>query len=205
MRFLWLLLPFTSFAADIPAGSHVLLRLQNTVTSRTAQPGDFVYLQTVSPIAAEGGIVVPVGSHVQGIVVEVNRSGRVKGRAEMAIRLETLTLATGRQYKFEPRVASIEDASTGQRVIDRENTMQQGSSNGRDLARIAILTGGGAWIGAIAGRTRGGFSGAQGAGIGAGAGAAVGLATALLTRGRELELRQGTSLDVVFDQPVTLQ
>jgi len=41
-----------------------------------------------------------------------------------------------------------------------------------------------------------------GAGIGAGAGGAVGLASVLLTRGREVELRQGSTIDVIFDHPV---
>ena len=43
------------------------------------------------------------------------------------------------------------------------------------------------------------------AGVGAGAGAAVGLATALLTRGKDVELRQGATMDVAFDHPIDLQ
>jgi hypothetical protein len=66
-------------------------------------------------------------------------------------------------------------------------------------ARIAILAGSGGALGAIVDQ------GARGAGIGAGAGAAVGLAAVLLTRGREVELWQGTALDVVFDRPVALE
>jgi hypothetical protein len=84
-------------------------------------------------------------------------------------------------------------------VVGRENSFQEGSTHGQDAARIAILAGSGASIGAIVDRS------ARGAGIGAGAGAAVGLATVLLTRGREVELRQGTSLDVIFDRPVALE
>jgi len=45
----------------------------------------------------------------------------------------------------------------------------------------------------------------KGAGIGAGVGSAVGLATVLLTRGKEVELRQGTTLDVVFGRPVAIE
>ncbi|PYU13152.1 MAG: hypothetical protein DMG29_12575 [Acidobacteria bacterium] len=56
----------------------------------------------------------------------------------------------------------------------------------------------GAGIGAIAGRS------AKGAGIGAGVGAAVGLATVLLTRGPELELPRGTTLDVSLDRALYL-
>ncbi|MEO5924016.1 MAG: hypothetical protein ABIR70_09335 [Bryobacteraceae bacterium] len=200
-----LLLSVTAFAADIPSGAHVLLRMQNTVNSRTAQPGDFVYLQTATPIAAGGSVIVPLGSFVQGVVVDVNRAGRVKGRADLSIRLETLTLASGQQFKFEPRVASLEGDAGGQKVEGNENKVKQGSGTGRDAGRVAILAGSGAALGAMVSRTAGNGNILRGAGIGAGAGAVVGLASTLLTRGRDVELRQGASLDVVFDQPVALQ
>jgi type IV secretion system protein VirB10 len=206
MKALICLLAATSaFAADIPAGSHVLLRMQNSINSRTAKPGDRVYLQTATPVSVEGGVAVPVGSYVQGVVAEVNRGGRVKGRAELAIALESLTLASGRQYKFGPRVASLDGDPGGQRVVDQENTVQQGADTGRDVARIAFLTGTGTWIGALSSRWSRGSSVGKGVGIGAGAGAAVGLATTLLTRGRDVDLRQGSSLDVVFDSAVPLE
>ena len=61
------------------------------------------------------------------------------------------------------------------------------------------MAGSGAAIGGMADRSW------KGAGIGAGVGSAVGLATVLLTRGSEVELRQGTTLDIIFDRPVTLE
>src|ERR1700704_7031871 len=85
-----------ALAADIPQGAHVLLRMENSINPRTAQEGDFVYLRTASPIAADGQIVVPVGSYVQGVISHTKRSGRVSGRAELGIRLDTLTLAGGK-------------------------------------------------------------------------------------------------------------
>src|ERR1051326_8670280 len=91
-----LLLPLAAFAADIPQGSHLLLRMVNSVSTRTAQPGDQVYLRTASPIAVDGQIIVPVESYVTGTVSQSRRSGRVSGRAEMAIRLDTLMLPGGK-------------------------------------------------------------------------------------------------------------
>jgi hypothetical protein len=77
--------------------------------------------------------------------------------------------------------------------------VEQAPTVGKDAARIAILTGTGASIGGIADRSW------TGAGIGAAAGSAVGLATVLLTRGKEVELRQGSTLDVVFDRPIVIE
>jgi hypothetical protein len=186
-------------AAEIPQGAHVLLRMENSLSTRTAQTGDYVYLRTAVPIASAGEIAVPAGSYVQGVVSDAKRSGRVKGRAQLAIRLETLTLASGKVYKFAPHLSAVDAGETGQKVVGPENTVEQAPSRGQDAERIAILAGTGASVGGIADR------GWKGAGIGAAVGSAVGLATVLLTRGNEVELRQGSTLDVVFDRPVSLE
>jgi hypothetical protein len=197
-----LLAAVSTFAAEIPQGAHVMLRMENSITTRTAKDGDYVYLRTGTPVSVAGSIILPVGSYVQGVVTNAKRSGRVKGRAELAIRLDTITLPSGSVYKFSPTLASVDSpGNEDQKVVGKENSVEAGSTHGQDAARIAILAGSGGALGAIINE---GARGA-GAGIGGGAGAAVGLATVLLTRGREVELRQGTALDVVFDRPVALE
>ena len=191
--------PLVADPVEIPKGAHVLLRLMNSVSTRTAQPGDFVYLRTATPIVAGGRVAVPPESYVQGVVVRSKRAGKVSGRAELAIRLETLTLASGQMVKFAPKVASVDGGESGQRVKDPEGDIQQSSGKGQDAAQVAILAGSGAALGAMVDRT------VRGAGIGAGAGSAVGLARVLLTRGQEVELRQGSTLDVIVDRPIALE
>jgi hypothetical protein len=187
-------------AAEIPQGTHVLLRMMNSITTRTAQAGDTVYMQTVSPIVADGAIIVPVNSYVSGVVANAKPSGRVKGRAELGIRIDTLTLPTGKQVKISPHLTSVDANDSDQKVITtKESEIKQGSSHMKDAARVAILAGSGAAIGGLADRSW------KGAGIGAGAGSAVGLATVLLTRGPEVELPQGSTFDVVFDRPIAIE
>jgi hypothetical protein len=194
---------FGAAAAEIPKGAHVLLSLDNSISTRTAAEGDNVYLRTASPISAGGRIIVPVGSYVQGVVARARRSGRVSGRAELAIRLETLTLASGRVVRIAPKVSAADDAGSDQKVVESgEGAVRQGSSKLRDTAQVAILAGSGASLGAMVGGIT--DSVGRGAGIGAGAGGAVGVATVLMTRGREVELRRGATLDVVFDRAVSL-
>ena len=158
-----------------------------------------MYLRTASPITVNGRIVVPVESYAQGMVAYTKRGGRVTGKAALAIRLETLMLPDGTVVKFSPRLNAVDSNETGQTVEPPENTIQQGSESGQDAAKVAILAGSGAAIGGLADR------GWQGAGIGAGVGSAVGLATVLLGRGREVELRQGMTLDVLFERPLTIE
>jgi len=186
-------------AAEIPRNTHVLLKMVNSISTRTAQEGAQVYLRTASPISDGAGVIVPVGSYVQGTVLISRRSGKVSGRAQLAIRLDTLTLPGGKILKFSPHLSSVDDSGTTQKVINNEGLVEQGSTVGKDVERIAILAGTGAGIGGIADNSW------TGAGIGAAAGSAVGLATTLFTRGKEVELRQGTSLDVVFDRPLEVE
>jgi hypothetical protein len=142
--------------------------------------------------------LVPPGTYVQGTVSHAKQSGLVSGRAELGIRLETLTV-DGKSLKISPRLSSVDSHETSQRVEEKENIVKQGSDYGTDAKRIAILAGSGAGIGGLA---EGGWSGA---GIGAGVGGAVGVATTMLTRGKQVELRQGTTLDVVFDRAITIE
>jgi len=195
---LTLLLAAHTFAAEIPKGAHVLLRLANSVTTRTAREGDYVYLRTATPIAGGGVILVPVDSYVQGIVTQSTRPGRVKGTAELGIRIETLTMPGGKVIRMTPTVAAVDAEGSGQKVVGKEGHVGQATGHGADATRIAETGGAGAMIGGMADRSW------SGAGIGGGAGAAVGLATVLLTRGREVELHQGSTIDVIFDRPVAI-
>ena len=188
----------SAIVAQIPQGTHVLLRMTNSISTKTARPGDFVYMQTASPIALDGRIIVPVNSYVQGAVTAAKRSGRAKGRAELAIRLDSLTLPSGKVVKFTPHLNSVDANDSDQKAVREENTIEQGGDLGHDAAVIAVIAGSGASLGGLTDRSW------KGAGIGAGTGTAVGLATVLLTRGREVELTRGTTLDVVFDRPLNI-
>jgi hypothetical protein len=201
MRFLSWLVAATGLlsAAEIPQGTHVLLRTVNAVSTRTAREGDHVYFRTASPIVVKGEFVVPVDSYVEGVVSRAVRSGRVKGRAELGIRIDSFTLPTGKAILMSPHLSSVDSVGTDQKVAPKENDIQQGGTKGRDAGRVAEMAGTGAAIGGLADQSW------KGAGIGAGVGGAVGLATTLLTRGREIDLPQGTTVDVVFDRNIEVQ
>jgi hypothetical protein len=193
------LLCFCARGAEIPKGTHVLLRMMNSVSTRTAAEGNQVYLQTATPVAVNNQVVIPPGTYVQGSVSHAKRSGRVKGRAELGIRLETMTFANGKMVKISPRLSEVDSGESGQKVDDTESQVKAAGTRGKDAGQVAILAGTGAAIGGLADRSF------KGAGIGGGVGTAVGLTRVLLSRGNEVELRQGTTLDVVFDRDVTIE
>src|ERR1051325_10755785 len=143
---------WTVGAADISQGSHVLLRMVNSISSRTASEGDYVYCRTATPIVAKGQIVVPEGSYAQGVVTHSKRSGRVQGRAELAIRIDTLTLPSGKVIKISPHLSSVDSEGTEQKV-DKEGGVKQGGEKGTDAAKIATTAGAGAAIGGLTDRS----------------------------------------------------
>jgi hypothetical protein len=198
LAILALTIPALSVAAEIPQGSHALLRLVNSVTTRTAREGDYVYMRTATPIIVDGHILVPVDSYVQGVVSHAQRSGRVSGRAELGLRIDTLTLPSGKVIKVSPHLSSVDSGGTDQKVETKEGEIQQGGSKGADAERVAKIAGTGAALGGISDRSW------SGAGIGAGVGGGVGVAYVLLTRGREVDLRQGSTIDVVFERAVAV-
>src|SRR5579863_9661618 len=63
---------------QIDAGTHILLNMINSVSTRQAQPGDRIYLETAFPVLSGNRIVIPQGSWVTGTITEVKRPGRVK-------------------------------------------------------------------------------------------------------------------------------
>jgi hypothetical protein len=180
----------------IPAGTRLPVVLQNGISTQSAKPGDSVYFQTAFPVTQENRILIPVGSYVRGEVIEAKRPGRVKGRGEIRLRLDTLILPNG--YTINLNAAPTGADTGGKEKVDSEGKIEGGSNKGGDAATIARTTAAGATIGAIADRT------AKGAGLGAGAGGLAGLAAVLLTRGPDVQLPRGTSLDIVLERSLTL-
>jgi len=179
----------------VPAGTRVGVVLQNGISTRSAKQGDSVYLQTSFPITVNNRIVIPVGSYLRGELLEAKRPGRVKGRGEFRMRLDTLILPNG--YTINLNAAPRSADSGGKETMDEEGKVTGGGNKGKKVETVATTTATGAGIGAIA-------NGARGAGIGAGIGGVAGLAAALLTRGPEAELPRGSTMDVVLEHELTL-
>ena len=181
----------------VVAGTRIPLLLINGISTRNAQEGDQVYLETAFPIVVNQKIVIPPGSYVRGTITQVKRPGRVKGRGELYVRFDTLTLPNGVTRDFRGRVGSVE-AGVAETLEKKEGKIESSSSKGADAGTIAGTTATGASIGAITGAATG--RPGLGTGIGAVAGAAAGLAAVLLTRGRDVLLLRGTQLDMVLDR-----
>lgn len=179
----------------IPAGTRVAVVLENGISTRSAKPGDSVYFHTSFPITQNNHIVIPVGSYLRGELIESKRPGRVKGRGEFRMRLDTLIFPNG--YTVDLNATPRSADSGGKETMDSEGKVTSAGGKGRDAQTVAETTATGAGIGAIA-------DGPKGLGIGAGIGAVAGLGAVLLTRGPEAQLPRGSTLDVVLEHELTL-
>src|SRR5258707_1230575 len=194
--------PGQSAAADytVDPGSKIPLSLINSVSTKHSVEGDRVYLETVFPVLSNGKIVIPPGSYVAGTVTQVKRPGRVKGRGELYVRFDSLTLPNGVTRDFRARVGSLDGRGTEE--LDRtEGKIRSEGNKGGDARTVGEAAGAGASIGAIAGGASGGHYG-MGAGIGAAAGATAGLMGVLLSRGPDAVLAKGSSLEMILDRPI---
>src|SRR5256886_4325995 len=146
-------------------------------------------------ITQSNRVVIPVGSYLRGELLESKRPGRIKGRGEFRLRLDTLILPNG--YTVSLNAAPRSADSGGKETMDSEGKVTGGGGEGKDVGTVAQTTSAGAGICAIAHRVKG-------LGIGAGIGAAPGLAALLLTRGPEAELPRRSPLDGVLEHDVFL-
>jgi len=189
-----------SFTVD--PGTKVPLSLINSISTKHSAEGDRVYLETSFPVLANGRIVIPVGSYVAGTVTQIKRPGRVKGRAELFIRFDSLTLPNGVTREFRARIGGLDGLTSG--TLDKaEGKVTSDGNKVGDVRTVAETAGAGASVGAIAGNAASHTG--MGLGVGAAAGAAAGLIGVLATRGPDAVLARGSSVEMVLDRPLIFQ
>jgi hypothetical protein len=166
---------------QVPADSVLGLQVERTVTSDVARVEDKVTARVTRDVRVGNRVAIPAGAIVSGSVTEVDRGGKMKGKARLAVRFHTVTLADGSQMS-----------------IRTDAVVREGQSpSGETAAKVGGAAIGGAILGAILG-------GGKGAAIGAGVGAAGGTAAAMTNDRNPATLPAGTNVTVRVQQPVTV-
>jgi hypothetical protein len=164
----------------IPSGTRIRIRLNQTVSTKSSQTGEPFSGTVVDPIRVNGETIIRAGARASGVVTEAKSQGRFKGEAILAVRLDSVR-ADGHTYSVQTsRVERVE------------------KGKGR---RSAILTGGGAGLGALIGGLAGGGKGAL---IGGLVGGGSGAAGSAFTGNHELVLPAESVLTFVLEHSVTV-
>ena len=168
----------TAGTVEIPTGTELDVRLQNTLNSGTAQVEDRFEGTTLVDVGVGSRVAIPAGSVMRGVITGVEPATRTNRTARMTLSFDQITVS-GRSYPI------------------RGTVMQ--AIEGEGIKGEAGRTAAGAGVGAIIGGILGGFKGAL-AGILIGGGG-----TIAATEGKEVELPQGSVLRVRIDSPVQIQ
>ena len=185
----------------VPAGTKVLLQLRSAINTKSAKAGDAVYLASTFPVVVGTRVMIPSGVYVQGIVDNVTRAGRVKGRAQLNLHFTSIIFPNGSVVEIPGIINSLPGAS--KRTVDSEGKVTEDSNKGHDVAEAAKIGLEGAGIGTIGGAATG--HPLEGAAIGGLGGVAVGAIVALFTRGDDINIENGTPVEMVLQRPLQLE
>jgi hypothetical protein len=165
----------------IPAGTTLRLDLASAIASDTSKVEDAVRAKIREAVVVDGQTVVPLGTSLAGVVTDVADSGRVKGRARIAYRFDSMTVGDERYDIATSSTSHVAPATKGE-----------------DAKKIGIGAGAGAALGAVLG---GGSGALKGAAIGGAAGTGVVVAT----KGKEVRLGPGTNVTTKLTAPLTVR
>jgi hypothetical protein len=153
---------------EVPAGTQLMLVLENSLSSATSRPGQQVTARIERSTSPDGRVVLPGGSLLKGRVADAAGAGRVSGRARLAVTFDHVVVR-GRSYPLATTAIEVQ-APAGTK-------------------RDAEIIGGGTAAGAVLGAIVGGGTGAK---KGAIIGATAGTGAVLVTKGKELEIPAGS-------------
>ena len=174
--------PAPEFVELVVGADSVLgLQIERTVSSETARVEDRVEARVTRDVKVGDRVAIPAGSLVQGSVAEVERGGKIKERARLAVRFHTVVLSNGTRLNLRT-----------------DSVVREGASPAKEsAAKIGGAAVGGAILGAILG-------GGKGAVIGGATGAAGGTAATMASDRNPAVLTQGSTVTVRVQQPLTV-
>jgi hypothetical protein len=167
-----------STLGELPAGTELDVRLQDALSSKTAQPEDRFNATTMVDLRQGDQVLVPAGSTVRGLVRSVNKAGRIERKGSLTVIFDQLTIH-GRTYPIHATVTQ---------ALESEGVRGE-------VAKIGTAAGVGAIIGGIIGGGKGAL-----AGILIGGGGVV-----AATEGKDVDLTPGSVLRIRIDSPLTVE
>jgi hypothetical protein len=196
-------------AGKLPQGTVLQLKLNHTLSSSSSQPGNAFSATVTQPINnAQGQIMVPVGSLVEGTVAQVHQAGKFTGQSTLALNFQRLQLPDGHTAALNAKLSRVNNGRSGslgalgnltQGTASTNQEGQASQSNTRStVGDVTAGTAVGTLIGALTG-------GGKGAGIGAAIGAVAGLGTVMFRKNGTLNLPAGTAISITLNQPVYVQ
>jgi hypothetical protein len=180
----------------VDTGTNIRVRMNGTISSKTARVGDRFKTTVTEPVYSTNGVVViPVGSTITGRVDTVTPAKKGGNPGQIGASFVSVQLPDGSVRAIN---GSLTDLNTKSAKSDNEG----GASGDKMKNRKIIFIGGGGAGGAVLG---GAIGGGKGALIGGLLGAGAGLLGERLTKGEEAEVRSGTEFGVYLNQSISMK
>ena len=180
---------------SLPTGTAIRMKLETALSSSTAKRGDRFGGRVVQAVVnTKGQVIIPVGTALEGEVVRVEETRRVKGTGTLDLLPRTITLPDGQRYTIN---ASLVDTSNHSAVnVNEEGEVKAAGHDRKDLIEIGVGTAAGMTIGGIAGGGKGLLIGGA---IGGGA-----TVVHWLTKTKTAQLPAGTEIIMELSRPLIL-
>lgn len=162
---------------NVPAGTRLLVRMNETVDSSRSRPGSIFTATLQTNLTVGTDVVAPAGTTVHGRIAQASSAGRAAGRSQLQLELTDIIIN-----------------GTGFPLLTGDYSVQGSNALGGTARRTALGAGLGTAIGAIAGN----------AGRGAAIGAVGGGGASMLTRGEQIHIPAETILEFRLQQPASL-
>jgi hypothetical protein len=179
----------------VETGEKLHVRMNDTLSSKTARVGDTFKVSVLEPIYSNtGAILIPVGSTVMGKVTALQPPQKGGKPATIDVSFYELRIPNGTRRAINGSLTELDEKG------GKSDT--EGTVSGKKMEhRKIIFIGGGGTGGAILGGLIGGGKGAIIGGI---IGAAGGFGGEKLTKGPEAEVKAGTEFGVYLNQGISL-
>ncbi len=206
--------------ASVPAGTTLRVQLDTTLTDKTNKTGDKFTGELTEPVIVNGQNVLPKYSTVKGHIAFLKPSGRIAGKAQMRLVLDSVSTPDGVVYPLNGTLqqaqggACAHTATSGKTKADEEGTITGcGKSKKKALEGAGIVGAAGAGVGASIGMGKqmecmyyGYCPGGSGIGTdilyGAGIGAGTALVYSLFKHEKHIVLVQGSLLTFTVDRTI---
>jgi hypothetical protein len=179
----------------VPAGTRILTSLLSPLQTVSASEESGIYLETCADVIVDSRVVIPAGTKVQGTVESTSRPGRAIGRSHLQFRLNSMILPNNFVIPISGGLESLPGSSRYEKK--RNGVLQPVDQIDRDAHTVLATVVAGALFGAMS-------NGAKGAAWGSLIGGVFGVGTSLFTRGDDIQLRQGTRVEIALDSPINI-
>ncbi len=168
---------------QLPAGTKIRVQMDNEINSKVSGVNDTFTTTIVEPVEVREAVVLPIGTIIEGRIINVKRAATGGQNGDLTISFETMRFDNGDKRAIEGVLVNKLKAES--------------SSSAANVLTIA----GGTVLGGIFGAVSKTGSGAL---IGAGVGAGIGTGIVFLKKGGEVRIKADEEFEIELTKNVTL-